>query len=227
MSSVKFTRPLNIARKKGKPMRRIMKKTRKRSKVNENTRQIRRIKNLIEKKHIDKVISDTFGNDAGVNNLHLIAQGDTSSLRTGLKISAKNLYINISLQWKTTATQETTARFIVFIDKLSNGAIPAGVDLMETLSTTSLYDNRNEGRRFIVLCDKLFNNTRISTSVSKLQGHNMIIPINRNIWYLDSTANATAVGRNSLYYLCIGDVASADADAVSISGNARLYFEDA
>lgn len=215
------TRSLTTYRKRKKGGYRI-----KRSNVRSNTRAIRKIKSLIEKKHIDKVISTSFGTDAIPGNLHLMAEGDTSETRTGLKISSKNLYINLSLQWKVTATQETTARFIVFVDKLSNGALPSSTQLLESMATTSLLNNKYEGRRFIVLYDKLFNNRNVNSTVSKLEGYSIKIPINRNIWYLDSTATATALGRNSIYYLCVGDVYMADADSVAVTGNARLYYED-
>lgn len=190
------------------------------------TKMFKQIKSMIEKKHIDKVISGNFGNDVVCGNLHLMAESATSSGRTGLKISAKMLYIKLSLQWKATATQETTARFIVFIDRLSAGALPTASQVLETVSTTSQWDNVNEGRRFLILYDKLYNNKDTTTALSKLEGHQFKIPINRNIWYLDSTANASALGRNSLYYLLIGDVASADADAVAVTGTTRLYYED-
>lgn len=227
MSTVKFTRPLNtyVKRKSGKKGWKVS-RGKKNKQISKNTQRINRITKAIEKKHHDKVISNVFGNDIAPNAIHLMSQGDTSGGRTGLKIYAKNLYINLSLQWKSTATQETTARFIVFLDKNSNGAIPGGTDLMESLATVSLYDNVNEGRRFVVLCDKIFNNRNVTTDLDKFEGYNMIIPVNRTVWYLDSGSTATALGRNSLYYICIGDVASADADAVAVTGNARLYYDD-
>lgn len=190
------------------------------------TKMYRQLKSMIEKKHIDKVISSEFANNVTVNNLCLIAEGVTSSTRNGLKIAAKTLYMKFSIQWKATATQETTGRLIVFIDRLSSGALPTASQLLETVSTTSQYNNINEGRRFIVLRDILYNNKNATTAISKLEGHSLRIPINKNIWYLDSTANVSALGRNSLYYVLIGDSLGGDPDCIAITGTCRLYYED-
>lgn len=187
---------------------------------------VRRITNMIEKKRLDNTIASNFGNDVLCETISLMAQGDTSAARQGLKITAKRLNINMSIQWKATATQETSVRFLVFIDTQSAGARPLISDVLENVSVTGEWKSRNQGRRFIILLDKLINNKNATTAVSKIETHRYKLKVNKNIYYIDSTSNATALGRNQLYYALVGDVLSADADTPTASGTARLYYED-
>lgn len=186
------------------------------------------IRNIVEKKHHDTVLSDNFGTDAIAGNLCLMAQGDSSANRSGLSVYAKSLWFNYSVQWKTTSTQETQCRMIVFVDKQSNGALPTIAELMDTGNgVNSLYDNINEGHRFVVLHDKLHHNPFPDTTASVTKPFSVRIPVNRRMRFLDGTQTATALGGNMLYFICIGDTVSADADAASMTGHSRLYFDDA
>lgn len=190
------------------------------------TRKVNRLLNSIEKKHIDKSIGIDFANDTNPLTLTTTTQGDTSSTRTGLKIYAKSLVMHYTIDWPDTATQETNCRLLIFLDKNPQGAVPSTTDLLEAATTDSLYNNVNEGRRFVVLYDKHFNNLNPTTTVPRDQGGVIKLKINKNIWYLDSTSAGSSLGRNQLFILPLGDVTNTHADAASIDGNCRVYFDD-
>lgn len=191
-----------------------------------NRQILNRLKSSIEKKHYDKNETLNFSSEQTAQNLCLMPQGDSSSTRTGLKIYAKTLIMRGTIQWAKTNTQETNARLIVFMDKNSNGTTPAIASLLETVDVTSLLDNRNEGRRFVVLWDKVFTNTNPSTSVDKEQYFQKRIKLNKNVWYLDSSANSTAQGKNQFYYVTISDVTGSSGDRPTGTMDTRVYYDD-
>lgn len=185
----------------------------------------RAIKRTTEKKHHDVTISDNYGNDATINNLCLVPQSDTSGGMDGLTIFGKTLWVNYSVQWKITATQETSCRTIIFVDKRSNGAVPTIAELMEANpGVDSLYNNVNEGSRFIVLYDKLHHNAFPDSTTSISKSHHVRLNVNRKMRFLNSGETATALGENMIYVIFIADTTSADADTPTVTGNARLYF---
>lgn len=195
------------------------------AKFQRGMKKVNRLVRSIEKKHIDKTLNFSFGNDQVVNNLSTLIQGHTSSEREGLKIYAKYLHIRGSIGWKTTATQVTNVRFIVFLDKAGVGAKPTSTELLEAANVRSMYNNVTEGKRFIVLRDRIYQNKYPSASTMETY-INMKIKINRNIYYRDSTGNDTSLGKNQIHALLISDQPIASADTPSCTYNTRLYFED-
>lgn len=189
---------------------------------------VRQIKSQIEKKHHDKSTTEDCGTDSTITALTLMSQGDTSSTRTGLKIFVKSIHCKLQFLWTTTATQETHWRFIVFLDRNSNGSLPVLANVLESATNTMAHlNNVNEGRRFVILKDVIYNNKNVDSTVPKYEQRNFIIKVNKSVWALDSTANATALGRNQVYACFVGNTAKADADSVNATLNTRAYFIDA
>lgn len=90
--------------------------------------------------------------------LPLIALGPDEQERDGLSItlksvSFKHLFHLPPLDAGAQAISPDTVRWIVFIDKQANGALPAVTDLLDTAYFQSEYNVGNEGR-FIILLDE-------------------------------------------------------------------------
>ncbi len=191
------------------------------------TKITKRISSLIEKKHKDLSSNGNFASDQTANSLTAMIQGDASNQRTGLKITAKNVYVKLLVQWVAGVTSSLgSCRYILFMDRNSQGATPSGTDLLESQSVQSLLNNINEGRRFIVLADKLFNNPQPSTAVGYDKSVAFKIPLNKNVWYLDSSDNQSSLGRNQIYQICVGDNTIASGNAPAFSSETRVYYED-
>lgn len=180
----------------------------------------------IEKKHYDRTISNNFGSDAACSVLTNISQGDTSSTRTGLKVYAKNLLINGSIGWSSTATQESMMRVIIFIDKNPNGAVPAITNVLESGAINSLYNNIYEGKRFVVLKDVRFSNTDAHTSIPKETAFSWKIPINRSLTYLSGSNDSASLGSNNLFAVMVSDVTTASGDTAAVNYTTRVYYTD-
>ncbi len=190
-------------------------------------KKVKFIVSLIEKKHFNVSESMNFASDETLRAISTMAQGDTSATRTGLKISAKNLYLKFGITWSAgVASSAGVCRMLVILDKNSVGTAPALTDVLESGSTISQYQNVNEGRRFVILYDKIFNNGNSSSTADTDRAVHVVIPINRNIWFLNSGATPTTLGRNQLYVLGIGDSTIASGNAPAVTYNSRLYYED-
>ncbi len=211
----------------GKLFRAPKPKKKKHFKKKSLAKKVQFLASLIEKKHFDVSESMNFASNETLRTLSTMAQGDSSSTRTGLKISAKNLYLKFGITWSAgVAPSAGVCRMLVILDKNSQGVAPALTDVLEQGSTIAQYNNINEGRRFVIIYDKIFNNGNSSSTADTDRAVHVIIPINRNIWYLNSGATPTALGRNQLYILGIGDSTIASGNAPAVTYNSRLYYED-
>lgn len=83
--------------------------------------------------------------------LSSMAQGDTSETRNGNSIRSKSISIKGSV---VAGTQTNELRYILFLDKNSNGVIPTATELLEADSVIARYNDDNMGSRFIILQDK-------------------------------------------------------------------------
>ncbi len=190
-------------------------------------KKVKFLASLIEKKHFDVSESMNFASNETLRTLSTMAQGDSSSTRTGLKVSAKILYLKFGITWSAgVAPSAGVCRMLVILDKNSQGVAPALGDVLESGGTLSQYNNINEGRRFVIIYDKIFNNGNSSSTADTDRAIHVKIPINRNIWYLNSGATPTTLGRNQLYILGIGDSTIASGNAPAVTYNSRLYYED-
>lgn len=190
-------------------------------------KKVKVLANQIEKKHHDiPGGTATFANDMTARALTLMAQGDTSSTRTGLKIYAKSLRVNGTITWNAAATQESICRLLIVMDKDNNGALPAFTDILEAASVNSQYNNVTEGKRFVVLKDMLFTNNDAHTAIPKERAFTFNIKLNKSIYYLDGTSNASALGRNNIHLIAVGDVTTASGNAISLLYTSRMYYTD-
>ncbi len=111
-----------------------------------------------EYKFFDLSFSSTFAGVTGTieDTLNNIDAGTGESQRVGRKIIIWGIGIKGRLQILTTIAGALTGhdwvRFIVYIDKQTNGAAAAPADLLQSADVESFYELVNKGR-FQILCD--------------------------------------------------------------------------
>lgn len=182
-----------------------------------------------EKKHFDKSLDFSCTNNEACTSMCDIAEGVGSGDRIGLRVRPLSLHCNYQLQWNNTATQETSCKVMVILDRESDGTVPTRAQIFEgggTANTTTLLNNINEGSRFIVLYNKTHNNRNLSTSV-KDETYSFRLKLGRKMHFRDGTGGSNAKGNNMIYIIGMGDVADATGTEVEVDGHSRLYFYDA
>ncbi len=163
--------------------------------------------------------------------LNTIVQGTGESERIGRKCTLK------SIQWRsaltladtdTAATASSLGRLIVYIDKQTNGAQAAILDVLETASVFA-YRNLSNTQRFTVLADHTF--TMTSSAAAEVPGndygsvkrqYSFYKKVNIPLEFSGTTGVIAELRSNNLACLFI----STDNDRISIDGNLRLRFSD-
>lgn len=112
-----------------------------------------------ELKFLDTTKASTVTATAGTifnDSLCVVPQDGTESGRVGRKITAKSFYFR-GFTYLAAATAATSTddqvRFIVYLDKQTNGAAAAVTDILETADFYS-FNNLANKSRFRILCDK-------------------------------------------------------------------------
>lgn len=119
-----------------------------------------------EKKYFDTVYAATGIVTAGgfTTSWNLIPQGTTKNTRIGNKCTVTNInvhgYVNLATQ-AANAVVGDKVRWIVFVDRQANGAVPAAIsDLIQTMpgASTDVHSFRNMDNvdRFVILKDKSY-----------------------------------------------------------------------
>lgn len=152
-----------------------------------------------------------------------IVLGDAIDQRTGNRITLKRyvLRLNASISVNT-----HSFRYIIFVDTMANGAIPAPTDLLEPtggiITPWSPYQKANrQAKRFTILRDKVVS--MITNGPNEEINHVVSLPMNRHIFYDAATSVPSANGRNSIFVLFL---ASASA-SVAYFFSDELVFTDA
>lgn len=182
-----------------------------------------------EKKHHDVAIDFSCTNNEALDPLCYVAEGDGSSNREGLRIQPLSLKGTYQLQWNNGATQETSARVMIILDKESDGAVPTRAQIFEgsgTANATALLNNINEGTRFVVLYDRLHNNYNATTAMIKEETYRINLKLNRKMHFRDAGVTANSLGNNMIYIVGLGDVADAAGTECEVDGALRMYYYD-
>lgn len=188
------------------------------------TRRVKKLEQLIEKKHHDATPGiKNFANDEPLYAMSLIAQGDTSSTRTGLQIHAKSLKINMEVGFQI-GDPVTSARLIIVQDMQNQGALPTVTSVLEANTLMSQWNNVNEGKRYKILYDRFINNPQ--PGIASDYSFRKTIKINRKMYFLGSTGTQADAGKNSIYALFITDNTLASGNAPTANFTYRLYYED-
>jgi hypothetical protein len=146
-----------------------------------------------------------------------VGQGDAVDNRTGNKVNAHTFYFNADYKMTTSCN----VRFVIVRDTMNQGAVPIITEVLESASVISPlnYQNFVAQKRFVLLKDftKHFTTggTLYDTSLNTFK-------LDVQMSYGGTGFSATDARRNSLFVVCVTDVASAG----SIDQYTRLDFTD-
>lgn len=230
-------------RKRGNSKRRMSKKNGPSNKT--LARKIKHIENdLIELKFLDLYNSAVPIVAAGYSDyLSSIAQGDTSSTRTGNVVWPTSIQIKMNLTTSTAVLVPTVVRIILFWDQQSNGAAPvlSGAPTSNSLldsgtitDTTISPRNYNTIKRYKILKDKTYTITPqvegtvvagVTTATLSLTKHIQLIKkLSRTVKYDDTSAVITSSVTNALHIAYFTNLA---ADTPVAKAGYRIYYKDA
>jgi hypothetical protein len=152
-----------------------------------------------------------------------IILGDAIDQRTGNKIILKRYVFRINAS---IATNTHSFRYVMFIDTMANGAIPAPTDLLEAtggiITPWSPFQKANmQAKRFIILRDKVVS--MISNGPNEEINHVVNLPLNRSVFYDAATSVPAANGKGSVFVLFLASAAA----SVAYFFSDTLVFTDA
>jgi hypothetical protein len=162
------------------------------------------IKSVQEVKQLTTAISsgNAIAIGGGISNLSLVAQGDDVNNRSGDIITMKDLHLNLAF-FQATAANSVSIRLIVFSDSMGSGGTVGITEVLFSANFTSPYLASNVQRnRFKIFHDEMF--TMVGATDTQEVTRYLKIPINQKRYFNDATANATSVGKNTLYMLILG-----------------------
>lgn len=150
-----------------------------------------------------------------------LAQGNLENQRNGNRIKIKSLaehYMFLS----STASPFTTVRVITFIDKASHGAAPAVLDVLDSASWLSHYNNENAGSRFKILNDKLIDlsNTNLLHADRKFY-----LKMGHHITYSGTDSTQAGCLNGHVYSLFIAEYTSTNSPIVAYN-NVFNYIDN-
>lgn len=161
-------------------------------------------------------------------SMHLLAQGTGDSDRIGRKIRILALQCNWvhMVSPSVTSDPSSCSRFWLILDKQANGANPAAGDVFETTSSTQIFPNPNNEKRFTFLKQHM---SRINPKM--FVGANVQQYCNEWTWFLccnivveftGVTGNLTNVKSNNLFTMTVNSrVATTEARMTG-----RVYYID-
>lgn len=109
----------------------------------------------VEKKFIDTTSTVATSTTPTIAPLTLVAEGDDYNQRNGRSIKLKSLQCRYYLNANASATQSYMVRVLIFIDKDSRGSAPTSSELLQDNTNFNSPINLNNGKRFVVLYDKI------------------------------------------------------------------------
>lgn len=143
-------------------------------------------------------------NSAVIIPLTLVDQGVTESTRNGNRIKGSSISLKMDLIANTTAVGNIV-RYLVVIDKASNGAYPTVGDLLDnTVSGSQVlspYNNENAGSRFKILCDQ-----RVNLDADGSTGRRFIskyFKLHHHLTYNNNTAAAAGLLTGHMYLFIV------------------------
>ncbi len=182
-----------------------------------------------ERKFFETAISFAVGAGAGLieDSLVHISQGTEESQRVGRSVTLSSLHIRGVYNFVEHATVSADAcRFIVYLDKQTNGATAAVTDILETADEKA-YRNLSNTGRFEILADRYFTINSLTADGASNYGQ-VLKPLNINIpfkqgikiEYNNTTGNITEIRSNNIGLLWINQ------GATSVTATARVRYLD-
>lgn len=106
-----------------------------------------------EKKYMINNFNSNVSTTANVLLLTNCAEGDDETQRNGRSVLTRSVYVNGYVTVNASATG-TVFRYVLFVDKNSNGVAPAAAEVLTASSVTSTLNQDNAGSRFTIIADK-------------------------------------------------------------------------
>lgn len=172
----------------------------------------------------------TFDTSPQLTLLNGMAQGTTASTRIGRRINIK------SIQWQfncstSTLTNWTANRYMIVLDTQANAATPAFTEVYDTADPACLRNISNMPRFKVLYDSKQF--TMIG-NLSTSPGNDGIakcfdgyLKVNIPVQYNAGTAGTVAdIQTNALYFIAVGNSASATTNTDIFNGRVRIRFSD-
>lgn len=201
--------------------------TKRQSLAKKNAKAIRKMRKAVERKHFDVSTTSESAYDANIVELSNMIEGVTSSQRTGLKITPIRLEGRLAINW-TLAQANEIVRVIIFQDFQNNGGGPSIVQLLESASTLSLYNNVNmENKKFKILYDRVFMNPQQYSPVPIVKEVKFSKKLNGTMHYLGSAALAADQGKGTIKLFAIGNLALSGTGNPLVDIESRLIYTDA
>lgn len=132
-------------------------------------------------------------------------QGDTNTQRDGAQCFIRHLQLN----HRTTATVASgSLRYLVFQDHFNLGAVPVTADILQSAANLSPHNFLNvvEQKRFRVLLDETIDVSLAGKLVSTKMHKRL--PFSPALYYNATTDVAGANGKNAIFILIIGNIAT-------------------
>lgn len=152
---------------------------------------------------IDQNFSNAVISTGTIQPILNVAIGDDWFNRDGNAIKIKSLYIRLAMNVATSATANQIVRFILFVDKSSNGALPAVTDVLSAANVNAPLNYLNKGR-FYILRDRTYALAIASQDIIVDKIYKRFKP-DLEATYIGTTAATASLGTNQLMVLMISD----------------------
>jgi len=147
-------------------------------------------------------------------------EGDDYTNRNGRSVKAKDLFCRYTIYQGATPTN-AVARVIYFIDNANQGALPAVTDVLQAASQLSPL-NKNNGKRFTVLYDKIH---AVNVNGMEVQTKKYYRRLSHHLKYSTTASGVAGALIGSIFMLIISDQATG-ADQPLITHYERFKFYD-
>lgn len=208
------------------PMGRIYLAAKKKPKVQEDLRKVKKkvnqLSRAVELKYRPFQASGTSVNSGfNITLLNGITQGDDSPDREGNDIFMKKLVMNISF---IVGDNTNSIRMCIIYDKQTNGAFPQSTDVFQSYTsvnaTAPLNDIRaDDRRRFVFLYDKIIDLSVAGPACKTLRIRKRI---NKHTNYSGAGSSESVIYTGGLYLVLISDSTAASHPSASYAGT--LYY---
>lgn len=171
----------------------------------------------VESKYLDTTFTSTDISNAWSTPacLNLVGIGDQPTERIGKKYHIHSIQVNARIVGNVQTdlpevVLPSTVRIVIFQDKQTNGALPTGLEVMDTDVVESLRNAEYESR-FIVHMDKVIPMTCIAGNDAAATVAQVLNPtvfrwykkLSIDVSTIDGDADIAAIVDNSLHMICI------------------------
>ncbi len=180
------------------------------------------IKTLVnsETHYIDTSFTDPVSSTATIEDLSLVAQGDTEVTRSGNSILFKDILMRFAVTQHVNATT-TFIRMVIFIDHQNDGVQITHAELMDITGSTLSHLNKDVGKRVTILKDMYIE---LDDSRSQSWSSKVYFSLaNIRAKYIGTGATAASLGSNSLHIFMMSDQAT---NTPTVSWESRVKFYD-